>query len=134
MLTSSQKFLQLRWTWVMLLAWIISACSLAPVNPSANVGGKPQPVLILAAADATITPTPFQPLPVTPTYIPTDIPTPTPMATSTPELIPVTPEPPEPEFEEGESRSWADYPGPSVWPDVQIPAPTGLLAQPDGQV
>lgn len=32
------------------------------------------------------------------------------------------------------AKSWNDYPGPIVWPDIDIPSPTGLLEQPSGQI
>jgi LCP family protein required for cell wall assembly len=35
---------------------------------------------------------------------------------------------------DGQSKSWSDYPGPVVWPDIQIPPPTGILPQPSGQI
>jgi LCP family protein required for cell wall assembly len=66
-------------------------------------------------------------LPITSMTIP---PTPTP-----------TPEPtPEPEVQEeivftsDEGRSWNDYPGPSIWPDMQAPAPVGILSHPEDQI
>jgi LCP family protein required for cell wall assembly len=69
---------------------ILTACAgLSPLAPNAAgmpVAALPQaeatqtPPLFQAPADATATATPFQPLPPTPVYIPTDIPTPTPIA------------------------------------------------------
>ena len=38
------------------------------------------------------------------------------------------------EITDGQSKSWSDYPGPVVWPDIQIPPPTGILPQPSGQI
>lgn len=35
---------------------------------------------------------------------------------------------------EGQSKLWSDYPGPVVWPDIQVPPPTGILSQPAGQI
>jgi LCP family protein required for cell wall assembly len=75
---------------LLLLTLILTACAgLSPVAP--NTAGMPVAAvlqveatqtapLVQAAADATATATPFQPLPPTPVYIPTDIPTPTPVA------------------------------------------------------
>jgi LCP family protein required for cell wall assembly len=84
------------------------------------------PLLIEAPPNATPTATPFQPLPPTPTYIPTDFPTPA--VTATP-VVTLT---------QGSTgyiaKTWADYPGPTVWPDIEIPAPVGLLPQPNGQI
>jgi len=31
-------------------------------------------------------------------------------------------------------KSWEDYPGPMLWPDIEVPPPTGILSQPAGQV
>ncbi|OGO60818.1 MAG: hypothetical protein A2032_02160 [Chloroflexi bacterium RBG_19FT_COMBO_49_13] len=94
----------------------------------------------LAAPDINSpTATPFQPLPPTPTYIPAYIPV-------VARAIPPTPTPTQPEpvaFPEvqqevqltsDEGRSWEDYPGPSVWPDIQVPAPVGILSHPEDQV
>lgn len=33
-----------------------------------------------------------------------------------------------------EGRSWGDYPGPSIWPDLEVPSPAGILAHPEDQV
>ncbi len=37
-------------------------------------------------------------------------------------------------YTEDEGRTWEDYPGPSVWADVDVPEPLGILSHPDGQV
>lgn len=98
-----------------------SMLGMAPSAPALSVS---QPNLFLAPANSTSTPTPFRPLPPTSTYIPTNFPTNTPMPTPTatttePHLI---------------TKSWEDYPGPSEWPDIDVPAPVGILPQPEGQV
>jgi polyisoprenyl-teichoic acid--peptidoglycan teichoic acid transferase len=85
----------------------------------------PEPVILSANLDGGPTKTPFQPLPLTPTYIPTLYPTPT---SPPPTLTPT------PGFVEAETRTWADYPGPTIWPDIEVPGPSGLLAQPKDQV
>jgi LCP family protein required for cell wall assembly len=106
------------------LALSALACAIPGVMLSAPAAPYSQqpPLLVVAPPGSTATPTPFQPLPPTPTYLPTNFPTPTPLPTPTPGVSqPVM-------------KSWADYPGPSVWPDIDIPAPAGLLAQPVGQV
>lgn len=83
------------------------------------------PVILTSPLNSAPSPTPFQPLSPTPTYIPTLFPTPTnPPPTLTPTVGYVS----------GQSRTWADYPGPTVWPDIDVPPPTGLLAQPSDQV
>jgi LCP family protein required for cell wall assembly len=97
---------------------MIGGSSSAPVAISAG------PFLVEAPANSTATPTPFQPLALTPTYLPTDFPTPTPPPSPTPTK----------ESPHDITKSWEDYPGPTVWPDIDIPAPVGLLAQPRGQV
>jgi LCP family protein required for cell wall assembly len=86
-----------------------------------------QKVIALVPAGATITPTPFLPLPPTPTYIPTDFPTSTPLP-PTPTLVPTQ------GIAKPVEKSWGDYSGPTIWPDLTIPDPTGILAHPKGQV
>jgi polyisoprenyl-teichoic acid--peptidoglycan teichoic acid transferase len=115
---------------ISLLPIILSACGLVgfgnSVIPGAATNG---PVIVLAAANATPTPTPFQPNPPTPTYLPTNMPTPIPVINDLPEATELPPA----EIVEGQVKSWADYPGPSVWPDIEVPAPVGILPQPAGQ-
>jgi LCP family protein required for cell wall assembly len=125
---------------------ITIACFLpGQVSPTQASEPGPQDYQVVIPVGPTVTPTPFQPLPPTPTYIPTSFPstaTPTvPPPTPTAVLPSPTPLPPTPEFHEAdvqitsdESRSWADYPGPSIWPDLQIPGPVGILAHPEDQV
>jgi LCP family protein required for cell wall assembly len=110
---------------------VILILSLASCNFPSQVSILPQPVqqsgpLILTEPLSGLpSPTPFQPLAPTPTYIPTLFPTPT---NPPPTLAPTQ------GVISGETRTWADHPGPTVWPDIEIPAPVGLLAQPAGQV
>jgi LCP family protein required for cell wall assembly len=82
--------------------------------------------LLVAPPGSTATATPFQPLPATPFpgsdgngegYSATP--------DSTPAIDPSTPTPQNP---------WGDYAGPSIWPDIDVPEPVGLLPHPDGQV
>lgn len=113
--------------------WVGLALSLAGCSGQGFLSGQPQasstPLIVaVAPPGSTVTPTPFQPQPPTPTYLPTSYPT------STPTLIPFTPTRPPAEFTAGEAKSWADYPGPTIWPDITVPAPAGILAQPEGQV
>jgi LCP family protein required for cell wall assembly len=108
---------------------LLAACNLPGyANIQIQGAGVKNPVIVMAAANASPTPTPFQPVPPTPTYLPTNFPTSTPAPTDTPSA------PPPPEIVEGETRNWADYPGPVVWPDIAIPEPVGILSQPKGQV
>jgi LCP family protein required for cell wall assembly len=38
------------------------------------------------------------------------------------------------EMAKGEQKLWSDYPGPVIWPDIEIPPPVGILPQPAGQI
>jgi LCP family protein required for cell wall assembly len=123
MLTSAGKSKRLS---IIILVFLVSACSASGLIgsfSSSSTSKSMQPMLILAAADATATATPFQPLDPTPTYLPTSFPVP--ILEFSPSQVPI---------EEGRSKSWADYAGPTVWPDIDIPAPTGIFSQPQGQV
>ena len=92
-----------------------------------GVGAK-TPIIVMAAANGSPTPTPFQPIPPTPTYFPTEFPIPTPAPPDiSSDQSPL-------EIIEGQEKTWADYPGPVVWPDIAIPNPVGILPQPKDQV
>jgi LCP family protein required for cell wall assembly len=87
--------------------------------------------LMAAPAGWTPTPTPFQPIPPTPLYLPNEMQIEdqtalmaSTLATPAPEILPPTDEIP----------IWEGYAGPSVWPDIDMPAPMGVLDHPDGQV
>ena len=114
---------------ILLLALVITACNLQNqiLSPYASIPGRNNYVLV-APPGSSPTPTPFQPMPPTPTYLPTLR---APEATATP--LPPTPVP-EIKFISDQGRNWEDYPGPSVWPDIDIPAPMGVLSHPEGQV
>jgi LCP family protein required for cell wall assembly len=106
------------------LGFVLVACVLLEQSP--NTGSQsPVSLIVWAPSDATATVTPFQPIAPTPTFIFTDIPTPQ-VKIKTIEPTPAGVQPPL-------AKSWDDYPGPIVWPDIDIPAPTGLLEQPAGQ-
>ncbi len=114
---------------LVLILLVVVGCSLPGqlFSPHASLSGR-SGYLLVAPPGSSPTPTPFQPIPPTPVYLPTSIaPEPTPTA------IPPTPVA-EPEFTSDEGRSWEDYPGPSVWPDIDVPAPMGILSHPEGQV
>lgn len=118
-----------------LLVVLTAACSatgLVGSLPSGSTSNLISPMLILAPVDATATATPFQPLEPTPTYLPTSFPTPTLEASPTP--VYVAPADVAPEYIEGSSKTWADYSGPTVWPDINVPPPTGIFSQPEDQV
>jgi LCP family protein required for cell wall assembly len=114
---------------IVLIVLIVVACSLPSEYsaPQANLASR-HDYLLVAPPGSTPTPTPFQPIPPTPFYQPTDV-LPEPTTTS----IPPTPVP-EVKIMADEGRSWQDYPGPSVWPDIDVPSPVGILAHPDDQV
>ena len=141
-LASCRRSGSLFWLIGVLLALALSGCGLISAPGMVLPPSTATPRLILAAANATPTATPFQPLPVTPTFLPTSLPTATPVVALTSEASPTaalpaptqTPELPAPTEAPDLSRTWEDYPGPSVWPDIAIPNPTGLLSQPEGQV
>jgi LCP family protein required for cell wall assembly len=114
---------------LVLVVLIIVACSL-PMgfsSPQASLAGR-HDYLLVAPPGSTPTPTPFQPVPPTPYYQPTELLPETTAAALSPNPVP------EIKVTAGEGRNWQDYPGPSVWPDIDVPAPAGILAHPDGQV
>ena len=117
-----------------LLVCLPVACNLPQPLSSASAGqpAAGRDLLLVAPPGSTPTATPFQPLAPTPTYLPTDFPTPIPSEMPTPDPARLTAEPPQlaPEV----SRTWADYPGPVIWPDIEVPPPTGILAHPEGQM
>lgn len=114
---------------IVLIILILVACSLPKgyLSSQTSLAGR-HDYLLIAPPGSTPTPTPFQPIPPTPYYQPTDdiygalaaaI-----SPTSIPEVTPTVDERP----------NWQDYPGPSVWPDIDVPTPAGILDHPDGQV
>jgi LCP family protein required for cell wall assembly len=109
-----------------LLGFTLLACSVPGII--AGLPGEPEapssvkPALVMAPPDATPTSTPFLPMPPTPTYLPTAFPTPTPFISPTPEMS------------SGAPKTWSDYPGPTIWPDIDIPPPVGIFPQPAGQI
>lgn len=109
---------------VVFLAILVTACSatgLIGSLSSSSTNKAMRPMLILAPVDATATPTPFQPLEPTPIYLPT---------TSPSQMIGTSQEP----VKDDNLKAWGDYAGPTIWPDIDIPPPTGILPQPKGQV
>lgn len=108
---------------------IQNSVSIELPEPIVAVSGS---LLVQADPGATPTATPFMPLPPTPTYIPTSFPTPVPTITPTPEVVAGLP------GSQGIPyliyKTWEDYPGPTIWPDINLPGPVGLLPQPPGQV
>jgi polyisoprenyl-teichoic acid--peptidoglycan teichoic acid transferase len=107
---------------VTLVALALPACNLpgyASVSAPAGLPAEPQAYLVGAPSNATPTATPFQPLPPTPTYLPTHTTIPPtevpPTLTPFPEVI-------------------RDFPGPSEPAAIAIPPPVDRLKQPPGQV
>jgi len=84
---------------LLLLVALLSGCfipgtvGLPNALPQLGAQDTAMPALFEAPADATATPTPFQPIPPTAVYLPTDFPTATPIPTETPtptvEFIPL---------------------------------------------
>lgn len=111
---------------IILILLIVVASLLPKLLSLSQVNFPGGELLLVAPPGSTPTPTPFQPIPPTP--LSADAGTPggstsggyssTPVARITATPTPV----------------WGDYPGPSVWPDTDIPAPVGVLSHPDGQV
>ncbi len=113
----------------LLLILLISACSPGiAAEPAVFIapgsGNNDLPILLKAPKGATPTPTPFQPIPPTPTYIPTlsqdqaAFPTPLPPSSTPPALI----------------TDQNSFPQPSNPVNITIPPPGGLLPQPEGQI
>jgi polyisoprenyl-teichoic acid--peptidoglycan teichoic acid transferase len=121
--------------WLLLLTILLVSCNfpyqvnVPLLEPIAAVSNS---ILVQAPVNATPTATPFMPLPPTPTYIPTSFPTPIPTATPTPEIVAVLPD--SPGIPYLILKTWEDYPGPTIWPDINLPGPVGLLPQPPGQI
>ena len=115
--------------WLLSLPFLVCILAALGCNFSALTVGEPAPsksrlLLVVAPPGSTPTATPFQPSPPTPTPLievaqPTSQPTPEPAPTKT---------------IAGQSKTWSDYPGPIVWPDISIPAPVGIFPQPAGQL
>jgi LCP family protein required for cell wall assembly len=118
-----------------LIAILLVSCSIPYqiniplLEPVAAVSNS---LLVQAPANSTATATPFMPLPPTPTYIPTAFPTP--IATSTPAAEIAEGFPGLSGISDLIQKTWDDYPGPTIWPDINLPGPVGLLPQPFGQI
>jgi len=59
---------------------------------------------------------------------------PLPSETTTPTTEPVVTLVPTPTAIPPVKRTWGNYPGPSIWPPVEIPPPASILPKPDDQV
>ncbi|MBW8010827.1 MAG: LytR family transcriptional regulator [Chloroflexi bacterium] len=107
----------------------LSACSAfsnPQGNPPLNQSDAIQPAsLIVAPPDSTATPTPFQPLAPSPTFIPTDYLNPISSAGPTLDAIATSATFP---------ITWVGYPGPTIYPPIAIPPPMGIWDQPANQI
>ena len=114
---------------LVILGLLVSACSSGIAAESAvfvapGTGGNDKQVMLQAPSDATPTPTPFQPLPPTPTSIPTLSQDQVAFPTQIPASLTPTPV----------LQESGNFPQPSYPVDFTIPPPGGLLQQPDGQI
>lgn len=113
-------------------AFTLAACSIpgfspAPSSTPAAVAAS-NALLIVAPPGSTATATPFLPVGPTPTYLPTNNLARTPAASLTPMKTRT------PISTTTQKNPWGSYAGPTVWPDIDVPPPMGLLPQPDGQI
>lgn len=81
---------------ILILTLLVTSCSVPGLQLSSLLGGtvdsNPPPMKAISVA-STATATPFQPLPPTPAYYPTDIPTATPTSTPAAQPSPLPPDP-----------------------------------------
>ena len=104
---------------------LLAACS-PETSPVANPPEWSQDnSLLYRPTNPTITPTPFQPIPLTPSYIPT--------AYLTPELL-QSPPALSSEIFPALANTWGNFAGPSAYPAIAIPPPIGKINQPASQV
>ncbi|OGN89499.1 MAG: hypothetical protein A2Y88_06060 [Chloroflexi bacterium RBG_13_48_10] len=113
---------------LLMLVLILVACILPGQisSPNVNLSGGNNYMLV-APPGSTATATPFQPLPPTPTYLPTYL-----LDDQEAEGTPIPAG--GADIPTGVKPNWGDYAGPSVWPDIEIPTPMGVLPHPEGQV
>ncbi len=109
---------------LILTVLFVAGCSVSnqlfsPAGKPADNAGK----LPVSSPGTSATPTPFQPIPPTP--MDKSQVTPADTASQVTPGITIT---------STATPAWGDYAGPSVWPDIDIPAPLGILPHPDGQV
>lgn len=108
----------------LLIAILLAGCSVPglSVTPAPIQATDIPATQVVIQATPTITPTPFQPLPPTPTYLP-----------PTPTLQPTAVQVSQPEKPRRKQKA-TNFPSPSEYPTIPIPPPVGLLKQPEGQV
>lgn len=105
---------------------LLSSCS-ALDNPQGafQADDLQSPRLVIAPPNATTTPTPFQPLAPSPTFIPTDYLNPLNSTGPTLEVLGTS---------ETFPMTWEGYPGPTIYPPIAIPPPMGIWEQPANQI
>lgn len=109
---------------LLLLQLFLSGCNVAPNIPSNQSAPSKPDAIIYIPINPTITPTPFQPISATPTFIPTEYVGPAIALTASAQDSSTFP---------GLNHTWGSYPGPSVFPPLEIPSPVGILDQPKNQ-
>jgi len=114
---------------ILMLVLILVACILPGqlLSPHAGISGGDKS-LSDASLDSSPTATPFQPIPPTPTYLPGA------MQDGGSNIEPTPAVDPDAQLTAEAKQVWGDYAGPSIWPDIDIPAPMGILPHPEGQV
>ncbi len=110
----------------------VLACTLISQisSPHAGLSGRSD-YLLAAPPGSSPTPTPFQPMPPTPISPP---PSGDQLTQGDQPAAPASTPLPELQITLDAGRSWENYPGPSVWPDMDVPSPLGVLSHPEGQV
>jgi LCP family protein required for cell wall assembly len=108
-----------------LIVLILAGCTMSDLffSPADSPAGS-NVDLSVASPQPTPSPTPFQPIPPTPMH-PSTVTAPESTYQVTPGIATIAPTP---------TPVWGDYDGPSVWPDIDIPAPVGILTHPQGQL
>lgn len=112
-----------------LIGLIALACGIGTLFyvPEAGLAGR-HDYLLVAPPGSTATPTPFQPIPPTPSYQSTNG-----LADATQAANPLGTGNEDP-LATQTVQPWQDYPGPIIWPDIEVPSPLGILTHPDGQI
>lgn len=109
------------------LAGGLAACGGRPAPDAVAQSGPPSGYIYVGApANATLTPTAFQPLPITATPVATLAP-PRPPALPLPTTIALA-------TATNVATTWVGYPGPSIYPPIAIPNPVGRFEQPGNQI
>jgi len=105
---------------------LLSACSFSGSNPV--LGGDPNSpnvILITNSSGGTLTPTPFQPLPITPTFNPDGGQLPN---------LGISEQQGNTNFFATLSPTWGNYPPPSIYPSTAVPPPMQIFNLPKNQI